>query len=908
VGLGSVGQRSMKRAIIGAALTISCGFPLGCADDGNGVTNACRGGCNGGVHDTGTPEAGVKETGAKRDASSEAAPPARDAANERTSDASRDAARPDGGRSLHDAAHAPLEATSERGIVLGPDEVLCEALPALKTGTCAVTPHGSARRLVGTVLTPHRIYRGGRVVIDASGTIVGVGCKPSCDGDPACAPVDSDATVISCPQGVISPGLVNTHDHLGYTHDWPIGDSGLRYEQRNDWRLGLRQHQKLDVPGGATPDQIAWGELRFLFGGATSTVGAGRVQGLIRNLEAAGQEGLDRAALKYDTFPLGDNNGPQLSSGCGYPNVVLESTAAAASAYLPHVAEGIDDVARNEFSCLSSANTGHDIVKKNAALIHGIALTPPDYAEMARAGAALIWSPRSAMDLYGGTGTVTAAARLGVLVALGTDWVATGSMNLLRELSCADSLNRTYFESFFSDRDLWLMVTENAAIATGTDDVLGVLAPGKVGDVAIFDGERRSNYRAVIDAAPEDVALVMRGGRALYGESAVLSALPEGAGSDELTVCGATRRVQLEGEIGKSFADLTAAVGSIYPIFYCGPPADEPTCTPARSVSVNGSSIYDGSSVSGDIDGDGVADASDDCPGTWNPIRPVDNGVQADFDGDGVGDACDPCPLGADATACSVGSPYDRDGDGIPSEIDNCPAVANADQADSDGDMHGDACDTCPKPNPGANGCPASIYEIKDGTFAPGAVVALSRALVTARNASGYFVQVKPSDADYAGPDYSGLFVFAPQNAVRAGDRVTLSPAIVQSFFGELEIANAAVVSIDHAGEAPPAPVDVTAADVATGGARAAPLDGVLVRLAGASVTDVAPPVGARDTAPTNEFVVGGNVLVDDLLYLVSPFPSVGTTYVSITGVLAHRNDADKIEPRGPSDYEPPGL
>ena len=35
----------------------------------------------------------------------------------------------------------------------------------------------------------------------------------------------------------------------------------------------------------------------------------------------------------------------------------------------------------------------------------------------------------------------------------------------------------------------------------------------------------------------------------------------------------------------------------------------------------------------------------------------------------------------------------DADGDGVPDELDNCPQVANADQADRDGDTIGDACD-----------------------------------------------------------------------------------------------------------------------------------------------------------------------------------------------------------------------
>ena len=38
----------------------------------------------------------------------------------------------------------------------------------------------------------------------------------------------------------------------------------------------------------------------------------------------------------------------------------------------------------------------------------------------------------------------------------------------------------------------------------------------------------------------------------------------------------------------------------------------------------------------------------------------------------------------------------DSDGDGVPDATDNCPNDANADQADGDGDDVGDVCDNCP--------------------------------------------------------------------------------------------------------------------------------------------------------------------------------------------------------------------
>ncbi|MFQ5424860.1 MAG: thrombospondin type 3 repeat-containing protein [Phycisphaerae bacterium] len=93
-----------------------------------------------------------------------------------------------------------------------------------------------------------------------------------------------------------------------------------------------------------------------------------------------------------------------------------------------------------------------------------------------------------------------------------------------------------------------------------------------------------------------------------------------------------------------------------------------------------------------DTDGDGTADCNDGCPNDPNKIAP------------GV---------------CGCGTPdTDTDSDGVADCNDNCPAVANADQADSDGNGVGDVCEPPPAGQP-ANDCGGGVCGMGTGIMTP---------------------------------------------------------------------------------------------------------------------------------------------------------------------------------------------
>jgi cytosine/adenosine deaminase-related metal-dependent hydrolase len=467
------------------------------------------------------------------------------------------------------------------------------ASPALAAG-CTVTPGDAALLIQATVLTPERAIRGGEVLIDPQGNIACVGS--------ACRAKSPAATRIECRNAILSPGFINAHEHLAFGNIPPVPDTGIRYTHRHDWRKGRNGYAATEnFQPTSDPGLIAWMELRHLLAGETSMLGGNMAPGLMRNLDFfEGLEGLDAPRVTYAIFPLDDAAGIQRTADCDYgPNGATARQVTAAHAYVMHLAEGVGETARNEFRCASDAaydttasaaggGIAQDLLHGNVTVQHGVGLDAAMLATLARRHVNLVWTPRSNLALYGRTLDVREAMTLRIPVALGTDWLFSGSMTLPREADCA----LTYMHSTakrLTGRELWTMMTLNGARAVRMEDRVGSIAKGLVADLVLVephDARDGDPYATVATATPAQMLAILRGGRVLSGDADLVWALRSDADCDPVDMGRRRKLVCIAQGGAPGYAELkTRADGAgLWPAFFTGLPPIEPSCRTGRTT------------------------------------------------------------------------------------------------------------------------------------------------------------------------------------------------------------------------------------------------------------------------------------------------------------------------------------
>ncbi len=764
-------------------------------------------------------------------------------------------------------------------------------------------------RLRGAVWTGEVLLDDAEVFTSAAtGKILCVG--PDCSATPG-----ADKATVVCVQGVIAPGLINPHDHGNYNH-LPRWKHSKHYKDRYEWQAD-KSYQIFKAPQSATfskakCETMKWAELRALVGGTTSmqgTSGSACISGWVRDLDTNGSTG-GLSGYNIDT-QVTKISGTSDKTAQGWANGLKTGSSAA---LVVHLGEGIDALSRDEW---------YDLVAKGIALpgvslIHATGLTGLELAEARQAGIKIIWSPQSNLDLYGDTTRVPAALKMGIQVALGPDWTPSGSMNMLDEMRCAKQLSDKRWGGLLTDEQLVKMATVDAAASVGADKLIGKLATGFYADIAVFRGDPTNAFASILAARPETIKLVLIGGKPQYGDAEIMGAIAAKI-CETMDVCGMPKMVcmrdaglilgdesvaqiksSLEGVLkdalaaDKPSADYAYAY-ELWPLFECGAKADA-----LIHCDVSGGTAVEPSAT--DADGDGKADASDNCPKIWNPD-------QGNLDGDAQGDACDVCPFVVDATTCPKPGPDDVDGDGVANAADNCPNLPNSDQKDGDGDAKGDKCDPCPTAaNPGSAECPSLTAEVPainqgTGNYAQGDLLHVAGLVVTAYLASTSKAPAQVWAQTNPPVPYGGMIFQLPKGSTakfKAGQVIAVTGKYA-AVFGLKQLTEAVITPGDLSQDPSALTVSVETLAEAPG---ATPYLSMLVQVLDAKVE--ASNADAASSNDYGELLLVGGLRVDDLLIkwgAATPRPADGAVFKALRGISTLSYGQYKILPRSAADF-----
>ena len=359
------------------------------------------------------------------------------------------------------------------------------------------------------------------------------------------APPDGFAdTPVAETNGTLYPGLVELHNHLPYDV-LPLWMVPKKYTNRDQWGDPRRtpDYKRL-ISGpmgvlGRNPDVVPaivrYVEVRALLGGTTTSQGVALAsnsgivkfyRGLVRNVESTGDPQLRPATTRIADVDATDAE-RFLARLSGTQKLIL------------HLAEGVDQAARNHFLALR-IDPARWAITSNLIGIHCAGLQPADFAILAGHGGSMVWSPLSNLLLYGQTANLGAALAVGVSVALGSDWAPSGSKNLLGELKIA-RLAAPMAGADVSDRDLLAMATTTPARLLGWDQQIGSLEAGKRADLIVVAGKRGDPYARLLNADESDLDLVMIDGTPRSGSTRLMRQLSDLDG--ELLTVGHHRKV-----------------------------------------------------------------------------------------------------------------------------------------------------------------------------------------------------------------------------------------------------------------------------------------------------------------------------------------------------------------------------
>ncbi len=306
-------------------------------------------------------------------------------------------------------------------------------------------------------------------------------------------------------RGIISAGLINSHDHLLGTYYPKVGNGP--YENWLPWDNDLKS-----APVYQERQQIENRDLYLL--------------GAYRNLVSGVTTVSDHiphfvAEPYYDLLPVKALREYTLAHSVNsfaliWGDEIEREYKKAVELDIPfitHISEGFDNETVQDVRTLERKGGLGD----HSVLIHGIAFSESDMDLIKKKGASVVWCGDSNMFMFNKTTNIKMLLDKKVNVSIGTDSPMSGGANLLEEMKFDKRTYKKLYGEELPDETIYRMVTVNPAKGFRLYDN-GSIKEGNIADFVVVKDRGGSYINSVVSAGLKDIMLVVINGLPVYGD------------------------------------------------------------------------------------------------------------------------------------------------------------------------------------------------------------------------------------------------------------------------------------------------------------------------------------------------------------------------------------------------------
>ncbi|MBN2039565.1 MAG: amidohydrolase family protein [Spirochaetes bacterium] len=311
---------------------------------------------------------------------------------------------------------------------------------------------------------------------------------------------------IELKNAVLSPGLINSHDHLLGTYYPKVGNGP--YENWLPWDNDLKsapvyeERQQIE-----NKDLYLLGAYRNLISGVTHI--SDHIPHFVQEpfLDILPTKLISKYALAHSIASFALKWGDEID--IEYKKAIDNDIP-----FITHISEGFDPETVDDINTLNRKGGLGD----HSVLIHGLAFSDEDIELIRKNGASVVWCADSNMFMFSKTARIKELIDAGINVCIGTDSPMSGGINLLYEMKFDRKYYKKQYGDELSDESIVNMVTVNAAKAFRLKNT-GQIKANYTADLVAFANTREDPYDSIVSAELKDVMLVVIDGKPVYGNS-----------------------------------------------------------------------------------------------------------------------------------------------------------------------------------------------------------------------------------------------------------------------------------------------------------------------------------------------------------------------------------------------------